>query len=183
MAPSPKYATATPRVVRDSASAAPVAAAMLPPTIPNEPISPSAGDVTFIDPARPPFTPVARPSISSSSACGSTPSAVAIFEQARDAGRDRLLSRVQMRRAVHLALQEQRLDELLEAADQVHLPVNARVQLEVAEHARSRAGHVGCSAEIRPARYSQSRSNRYECRAGGPGAEVSSQRTRAPCTS
>ena len=65
----------TPNAARPGA--APVAAAMLPPTIPNEPISRSAGELTFIEPARPPLIPVARPSISSSSFCGSTPTASA----------------------------------------------------------------------------------------------------------
>ena len=36
-----------------------------------------SGEVTFIEPARPPLIPVARPSISSRSFCGSTPSASA----------------------------------------------------------------------------------------------------------
>ena len=38
---------------------------------------PVLGELMFIEPARPPLMPVARPSISSSSACGSTPSASA----------------------------------------------------------------------------------------------------------
>ena len=76
MAPSPKHATATPPL-RLSASAAPVAAAIETPTIPKLPIRQSFGEVTFIEPARPPLTPVARPSNSSTNACASTPSAKA----------------------------------------------------------------------------------------------------------
>ena len=45
---------------------------------------------------------------------------VALFEDARDTGRDRLLPRIEMRRAVHLAGKEQRLDEILDAADEQH---------------------------------------------------------------
>src|SRR5215470_3358256 len=115
MAPSPKYATATPPVVRWRASAAPVAAAMLPPTIPNEPISRSSGEVTFMEPARPPLIPVA------------------LLEDARHPGRDRLLPGVEVRRPVDLAGEEERLDEVLEAADEQHPPVEVLVQLEVVE--------------------------------------------------
>ena len=49
---------------------APVAAAMLPPTIPKQPTRPCSRSITFIEPARPPQTPVARPSISAASASG-----------------------------------------------------------------------------------------------------------------
>ena len=53
-----------------------------------------------------------------------------------------------MRRAVHLALQEERLHEILEAADQEHLAVDPRVQLEVVEHGRARAAHAApCRCE------------------------------------
>ena len=39
---------------------------------------------------------------------------------------------------------------------------------------------VAASSPSRSARYSQSRSKRYECRSGGPGAEVSSHFTVPP---
>src|SRR4029079_13633331 len=61
--------------------------------------------------------------------------AVAVLEQARDAGGDRFLAGVEMRRAVDLAGEEERLDEILEAADEQHLPVQTRVELVVVEGA------------------------------------------------
>jgi hypothetical protein len=39
-------------------------------------------------------------------------------------------------RSIDLALEKERLDELLEAADEEHLTVEPRVQLEVVEKAR-----------------------------------------------
>ena len=74
MAPSPKKATAT-LPVRLADMAAPVAAAIEPPTMPKQPISPCARSTTFIEPERPPQTPLARPSISAASASGSVPAA------------------------------------------------------------------------------------------------------------
>ena len=50
-------------------------AAMLPPTMPKQPIRPWSGSTMFIEPARPPLTPVERPSSSASSASGSVPRA------------------------------------------------------------------------------------------------------------
>jgi hypothetical protein len=64
--------------------------------------------------------------------------AVALLEQARHAGRHCLLPGVEVGRPVDLALQEERLDEILEAADEEHLPVDAGVQLEILEDARLR---------------------------------------------
>ena len=64
--------------------------------------------------------------------------AVALVEDARDTRRDRLLPGVEMRRPVDLAGEEQRLDEVFEAADEEHLAVDPRVQLEVVENARRR---------------------------------------------
>jgi hypothetical protein len=76
VAPSPKKATATSPDSRIwFASACPVAAAIEPPMIPKQPISPWARSMTFIDPARPPQTPVLRPSSSAISASGATPMA------------------------------------------------------------------------------------------------------------
>ena len=74
MAPSPKNATAT-LPVRFADSAAPVAAPIDPPTIPKQPTIPCARSITFIEPERPPQTPVWRPSISATSASGSVPAA------------------------------------------------------------------------------------------------------------
>ena len=54
--------------------------------------------------------------------------AVALAERAREADRDRLLARAEVRRPVHLAAQEQRLDELLEAPDQQHPAVEIRAR-------------------------------------------------------
>ena len=119
---------------------------MLPPTIPKQPISRSSGELTFIEPAtaavypgraaehlveqrlrvdaereRVPVPPVRRGD------------AVALLEQAREADRDGLLARVQVRRPVDLAAQEERLDEVLEPADQAHAPVEVEVELGVLE--------------------------------------------------
>ena len=76
MAPSPKNATAT-LPVRFADSAAPVAAPIDAPTMPKQPTRPCSRSTTFIDPARPPQMPVARPSISATSRSGSVPAASA----------------------------------------------------------------------------------------------------------
>ena len=54
--------------------------------------------------------------------------AVVLAEHARDADGDRLLAAVEVRGAVHLAAQEQRLDRLLEAADPQHRAVGVAVE-------------------------------------------------------
>ena len=64
--------------------------------------------------------------------------AIALLEDARDASRDRLLPGIQMRRSVDLAREKQRLDEILEPANEEHLAVDARVQLEIVENTRRR---------------------------------------------
>jgi hypothetical protein len=74
---------------------------------------------------------------------------VALLEQACNAGRHRLLPRIQMRRAVDLALQEERLHKVLEAADEEHLTVDPRVALEVVEHAGTRPVHVAPISDAR----------------------------------
>ena len=43
-----------------------------------------------------------------------------------------------MRRPIDLSGEEQRLDEILEAADEEHLAVDPRVQIDVVEHAGRR---------------------------------------------
>ena len=112
--------------------AAPVAAAIEPPTIPKQPISPFSRSTTFIEPARPPQTPVARPSISATSASGSVPAARRGRGRGRcrrpsrprrapaDADRDGLLAGVEVRRAVDLALEEEPVDLVLEVPDHQH---------------------------------------------------------------
>ena len=108
----------------------------------------------FIEPARPPLTPVARPSISSSSALRidaerqrvpvaavGRGDAVAILEDARDADRNGLLARVEVRRPVDLAAEEERLDQILEAADQDHRPVEPEVELGLPDDGKL-VGHV-----------------------------------------
>src|SRR5436190_1998507 len=68
---------------------------MLPPTIPKQPTRPCSRSITFIEPARLPQTPVARPSISAASGSGS----------------------------VHLALEEQPVHLAFEQADREHARV------------------------------------------------------------
>ena len=79
----------------------------------------------------------------------------ALLEQARDPGRDRFLPRVQMGRPVDLALEEERLHELLEAADEQHLAVEPRVQLDLVEH--TRRGLVADAAHATPTPVSDAR--------------------------
>ena len=97
--------------------------------------------ITFIEPARPPQTPVARPEQLVEQRLRARRRA-----RARGRGRGRcrrrgprrpsasqtptadgLLARAQVRRAVHLAPLEQRLDLVLEAADEAHAPVELEV--------------------------------------------------------
>ena len=65
-------------------SAAPVAAPIDAPTMPKQPTRPCSRSMTFIEPARPPQTPVARPSSSATSALG-----VGARRPARGRGRGR----------------------------------------------------------------------------------------------
>ena len=81
--------------------------------------------------------------------------AVPLLEQARHSGRHGLLPRVQVRRAVDLALQEQRLDEVLEPADEQHLPVDPGVEVEVVEDPRRRL--VADVAHVTPTPASEAR--------------------------
>ena len=57
--------------------------------------------------------------------------AVALPQSACEADGHRLLSGAQVRRPVDLSAQEQGLDELLEAPDQEHLPVEVDMELDV----------------------------------------------------
>ena len=52
--------------------------------------------------------------------------AVALLEHAREPDSHRLLSRVQMRRAVHLAAQEEALHAVLEPPDEQHPAIEVR---------------------------------------------------------
>jgi hypothetical protein len=71
--------------------------------------------------------------------------AVAVLEHARHSDGDRLLARVEVGRAVDLAPEEERLDEVLEPPDQDHRAVEAEIELGLAadgllagvRHARS----------------------------------------------
>ena len=124
---------------------------MLPPTIPNEPMSRSPGEFD-VHRARAPAVDTGlapehlveqrlrvdaeRERVAVSAVRRRDP--VALLEDARDAGRDRFLPGVQVRRPVDLAREEERLDELLEAPDEEHPTVDPRVQVEVVEDARRR---------------------------------------------
>jgi len=57
--------------------------------------------------------------------------AVAVLERAREADRDGLLTGVEVRRAVDLAAQEQRLQTILDAADHEHPPVQREPELDL----------------------------------------------------
>src|SRR5689334_8816514 len=74
--------------------------------------------------------------------------AVLRLEHGAHPRRHRLLPRVEMRRAVHLALQEQRLHRVLEAADQQHPPVELEPLGRVRPSAllcRLRAAHLAAT--------------------------------------
>ena len=156
VAPSPKYATAI-DPLPCSASAAPVAAAMLPPTIPKQPISAVVGvdDVhragtAAVDARRTPeqlgeerlrLGARARARDRGRGRCtrrGRRP------QRAREADRDRLLTRVEMRRAVHLAAEEERLDEILDSRGSAASAGRGHVDLASVPRLgrRSRNGHV-----------------------------------------
>ena len=64
-------------------------------------------------------------------------------EHAADARRRRLLAVVEMRRAVHLALQEERVDRFLEAPDQAHPAVEREHQIAVGGGRCGRCGGRG----------------------------------------
>ena len=120
-----------------SARPAPVAAAMLPPTIPKQPIRPCSRSMTFIEPARPPQVPVARPISSAASPAGRC------RWRARGRGRGRWRPRGRPARRPRPRRprwprgrctgawsrgprpQEQALDLVLEAADPEHRGVGA----------------------------------------------------------
>src|SRR5581483_9651068 len=57
--------------------------------------------------------------------------AVAVAQAARDADLDRLLAGAEVRRPVNVPLQEERLHELFEAADELHAPVEIEGLLDV----------------------------------------------------
>ena len=65
-------------------------------------------------------------------------------ERGREADRHRLLSGIEVRRAVDLAAEEEALHAILEAADEEHPPVQLRVGLDVLGGRRS--GRVGVAA-------------------------------------
>ena len=128
------------RPVPRSASAAPVAAAMLPPTMPKQPISAVVeidhvhrAGAAAVDAGRAAeqlgeqrLRARARGRAVAVAAVGAG-DAIAGSERAREADRDRLLPGVEVRRAVDLAAQEERLDEVLDAADHAHPPVEVEV--------------------------------------------------------
>ena len=62
--------------------------------------------------------------------------AIAILEDARDSDRNRLLPGIEVRRPVDLAAKEERLDQILEAPDQDHRPVEAEVEVGFAGDGR-----------------------------------------------
>ena len=55
--------------------------------------------------------------------------AIAILEDARNPDRDRLLPGIEMRRPVDLAAEEERLDQILESADQDHRSIETEIEL------------------------------------------------------
>ena len=57
--------------------------------------------------------------------------AVGRIEDAGHTNGDRFLARVEMRRAMHLTLQEQGIDEVLELADEHHPPVQLEVKADL----------------------------------------------------
>src|ERR1044072_9803560 len=61
-------------------------------------------------------------------AAGAAGDAVVLAEHVGDTGGDGLLGAVEVRRAVHLALEEERLHGLLEAADRQHRAVEVGVE-------------------------------------------------------
>ena len=176
MAPSPKYATATPPVAAEREAgagsrgdAAPDDAEAADQAVLRRGHVHGAGEAA-VDPRRPAEHLVEqllrvdaeRERVPVAPVGGGD--AVLFAEDAGEADGDRLLARVEMRRPVDLAAEEERLDEVLEAADEPHPPVQVEVELDVAERRGldgARRGHaVVAVSGSRSTRYSQSRSNR-----------------------
>ena len=121
-----------------------MAAAIDPPTIPKHPISPCC-EVDHVHRARAPAAHAGlaaeqlghqRLGVDAQGQRVAVPAVgpghpVSVGEHAAHADRARLLAGVQVRRAVDLALLKQRLDRVLEAADERHALVELQAQLGV----------------------------------------------------